>query len=144
MPPLLWPPHEDDAVFQRLAPAEQTWAHRVWTLLARYRARVAQPPSSSEAETLADVLQALRKLDLQGAIPASRQDLVDSLRALRIRRYPHESLLDDIWALRRHITAYDATYVALARQLDATLVTNNEADFAGYPGLRVDNWVGRA
>jgi predicted nucleic acid-binding protein len=22
-----------------------------------------------------------------------------------------------------------------------TLVTNNEADFAGYPGLRVENWV---
>jgi hypothetical protein len=62
MPPLLWPPHEDDAVFQRLAPAEQTWAHRVWTLLARYRARVAQPPSSSEAETLADVLQAARRV----------------------------------------------------------------------------------
>jgi hypothetical protein len=22
------------------------------------------------------------------------------------------------------------------------LITNNEADFAGYPGLRVENWVG--
>jgi predicted nucleic acid-binding protein len=84
-----------------------------------------------------EVLQALRKLDLQGAIPASRQDLVDSLRALRIRRYPHESLLDDIWALRRHITAYDATYVALARQLDATLVTR-DARLARAPGLEIE------
>jgi tRNA(fMet)-specific endonuclease VapC len=25
--------------------------------------------------------------------------------------------------------------------LDLTLVTNNEADFAGYPGLRLENWV---
>jgi tRNA(fMet)-specific endonuclease VapC len=31
-----------------------------------------------------------------------------------------------------------------ALALDATLVTNNEADFADYPGLRVDNWVSRA
>lgn len=73
-----------------------------------------------------EVLQALRKLDLQGAIPASRDDLTDSLRALRIRRYPHASLLDEIWALRRNLTAYDATYVALARQLNAALVTRDD------------------
>lgn len=73
-----------------------------------------------------EVLQALRRLDLQGAIPASRGDLTDSLRALRIRRYPHASLLEEIWSLRRNLTAYDATYIALARQLDATLVTRDE------------------
>ena len=73
-----------------------------------------------------EVLQALRKLDLQGAIPASRDDLTDSLRALRIRRYPHASLLDEIWALRRNLTACDATYVALARQLNAALVTRDD------------------
>lgn len=72
-----------------------------------------------------EVLQALRKLDLQGVIPQSRRDLVNSLRALRIRRYPHASLLDDIWALRRRVTAYDAAYVTLARLLDATLVTRD-------------------
>ena len=73
-----------------------------------------------------EVLQALRRLDLQGAIPASRDDLTDSLRALRIRRYPHGSLLEEIWSLRRNLTAYDATYIALARQLDATLVTRDD------------------
>jgi predicted nucleic acid-binding protein len=72
-----------------------------------------------------EVLQALRKLDLQGAIPASRFELIDTLRALRIRRYPHASLLDAMWSLRRNVTAYDAAYVALARQLDATLVTRD-------------------
>jgi tRNA(fMet)-specific endonuclease VapC len=25
--------------------------------------------------------------------------------------------------------------------LGVTLVTHNEADFVGYPGLKVDNWV---
>jgi predicted nucleic acid-binding protein len=72
-----------------------------------------------------EVLQALRKLDLQGAIPASRFELIDTLRALRIRRYPHASLLAAMWSLRRNVTAYDAAYVALARQLDATLVTRD-------------------
>ena len=84
-----------------------------------------------------EVLQALRKLDLQGAIPPSRQDLVDSLRALRIRRYPHASLLDDIWTLRRQVTAYDAAYVALARRLDAALVTR-DGRLARAPGLGVE------
>lgn len=83
-----------------------------------------------------EVLQALRKLDLQGAIPASRDDLTDSLRALRIRRYPHASLLDEIWALRRNLTAYDATYVALARQLNAALVTRDDR-LARSPGLGI-------
>jgi predicted nucleic acid-binding protein len=83
-----------------------------------------------------EVLQALRKLDLQGAIPASRDDLTDSLRALRIRRYPHASLLEEIWALRRNLTAYDATYVALARQLNAALVTRDNR-LARSPGLGI-------
>lgn len=84
-----------------------------------------------------EVLQALRKLDLKGAIPASRNNLVESLRALRIRRYPHASLLDGIWALRRHITAYDAAYVVLARQLGATLITR-DARLAAAPGLGIE------
>lgn len=83
-----------------------------------------------------EVLQALRKLDLQGAIPASRSDLTDSLRALRIRRYPHTSLLEEIWALRRNLTACDAAYIALTRQLDAALVTRDDR-LARAPGLGI-------
>ncbi len=37
--------------------------------------------------------------------------------------------------------ALDKLIAAHAIALDVTLVTNNEIDFAGYPGLRVDNWV---
>lgn len=85
-----------------------------------------------------EVLQALRRLsfDLGGVIPSSRGDLIESLRALRIRRYPHDILLDDIWALRHNVSAYDAAYVALARQLDATLVTR-DARLAAAPGLGI-------
>lgn len=38
--------------------------------------------------------------------------------------------------------ALDKLIASHAVALDVILVTNNEADFAGYPGLRVENWVG--
>ena len=44
-------------------------------------------------------------------------------------------------ARERKRDALDKLIAAHAIALDATLVTNNEADFAGYPGLRVENWV---
>jgi tRNA(fMet)-specific endonuclease VapC len=37
--------------------------------------------------------------------------------------------------------ALDKLIAAHAVALDAILVTNTEADFAGYPGLRVENWA---
>lgn len=37
--------------------------------------------------------------------------------------------------------ALDKLIAAHAVSLDVTLVTNNSADFAGYPGLRSENWV---
>lgn len=38
--------------------------------------------------------------------------------------------------------ALDKLIAAHAIALDITLVSNNEADFAAYPGIRVENWVG--
>jgi len=83
-----------------------------------------------------EVLQALRRLDQDGAIPPSRMQMVELLQALRIRRFRHHSLLDGIWSLRKNLTAYDAAYVALARLLGGTLVTRDEK-LAGAPGLDV-------
>ena len=83
-----------------------------------------------------EVLQALRRLDQDGAIPPSRTQMVELLQALRIRRFRHHSLLDGIWSLRKNLTAYDAAYVALARLLGGTLVTRDEK-LAGAPGLDV-------
>lgn len=37
--------------------------------------------------------------------------------------------------------AIDRLIAAHAASLDLILVTNNEADFRDYPGLRVENWV---
>ena len=41
----------------------------------------------------------------------------------------------------RRRDALDRLIAAHALDLQVVLVTNNEADFAGYPGLRVENWV---
>lgn len=41
----------------------------------------------------------------------------------------------------RRRNAMDRLIAAHALSLNATLVTNNEADFKDYPGLKVENWV---
>ena len=41
----------------------------------------------------------------------------------------------------RNRDALDKLIASHAIALDATLVTNNEADFVNYPGLVVENWV---
>ena len=50
---------------------------------------------------------------------------ISFLRAFPLHRHPHEPLLDRVWALRQNVTAYDATYVALAELLDAPLITRD-------------------
>jgi predicted nucleic acid-binding protein len=85
-----------------------------------------------------EVLHTLRKLEAQRAIPPQRRaTVVDDFRSLRIRRYRHAPLWDDIWKLRSNLTAYDGCYVSLARQLAATLVTRDER-LARVPGLGID------
>ena len=41
----------------------------------------------------------------------------------------------------RRRNAFDRLIAAHAIATNAVLVTNNEADFDGYPGLTVENWV---
>lgn len=85
-----------------------------------------------------EVLHTLRKLDAMGAIPASRRGRVlADFRALPIRRFRHAVLWQDVWQLRRNLSAYDACYIALARQLEATLVTRDER-LARAPGIAID------
>lgn len=113
-------------------------------LLARFRPQPLEdllwaPDTILTAPELLDVevLNALRKLDQDGAIPASRrEDLPATLRGLRIRKYRHNTLLSGIWALRKNLTSYDAAYIMLARLLRAPLVTRN-ARLARATGLQV-------
>ena len=85
-----------------------------------------------------EVLHTLRKLESTKAIPANRRvHILDDFRSLPIRRFRHAALWQDIWRLRRNLTAYDACYVSLARQLEATLVTRDER-IARSPDLGID------
>lgn len=73
-----------------------------------------------------EIAQVIRRYAAKGDIDGERgrvalADLAD----LPMRRYPHDFLLPRIWDLRNNLTAYDATYVALAEVLDAPLVTRD-------------------
>ena len=48
---------------------------------------------------------------------------LDDLAALPLQRVSHLPLLGRVWKLRDNLSAYDASYVALAEALDAVLLT---------------------
>jgi predicted nucleic acid-binding protein len=85
-----------------------------------------------------EILSGLRKQVRIGALSPDRAlEGIDQLKLLKIRRIPHEPLLDRIWALRDNLTAPDATYVALAEAIDAPLLTT-DARLARAPGSRCE------
>ncbi|MGI8730651.1 MAG: type II toxin-antitoxin system VapC family toxin [Solirubrobacteraceae bacterium] len=82
-----------------------------------------------------ELLHALRRLVAREELSRERaQDARADFADLLIVRHPHAPLADRIWALRENLTAYDATYVALAEALEAPLVTC-DARLAGAPGV---------
>lgn len=83
-----------------------------------------------------EVTSAVRSLVIRGRLADTdaRACLAD-LRELPVVRYPHAFLLDRVWELRGNLTAYDATYVALAEALEAPLLTGDRA-LADAPGIR--------
>jgi predicted nucleic acid-binding protein len=71
-----------------------------------------------------EILHALRRMTMTGELSEERAaDARTDFAELSLTRYPHQPLSDRIWALRHNLTAYDATFVALAETLDAPLVT---------------------
>lgn len=60
---------------------------------------------------------------------------LDAFRRLGMTRYPVFSLLDRVWELRDNLSAYDASYVALAELLDCNLLTA-DARLSRAPGIR--------
>jgi predicted nucleic acid-binding protein len=73
-----------------------------------------------------EVAQVVRRYAAIGQIePARGRTALNDLFDLPLYRYPHDVLLPRVWELRHNLTAYDATYVALAEALYAPLLTRD-------------------
>lgn len=98
--------------------------------------RLFAPSQTLHAPHLLDVevAQVVRRYAANREIDAGRGRMaIADLADFPLRRYPHDFLLPRIWDLRNNLTAYDATYVALAEVLDAPLLTRDKR-LAASPG----------
>ena len=76
-----------------------------------------------------------RKVAARQLDAASGWRALDAWRRLGLTRYPTFTLLHRVWELRDNLSAYDASYVALAEQLDCPLLTA-DARLSRSPGVR--------
>lgn len=84
-----------------------------------------------------EIAHVLRRHVLHDIVGAGRAEACLTLwRQLDIERHPHEHLLERIWCWRANLTAYDATYVALAEVLGQPLVTADRR-LSAAPGITV-------
>lgn len=85
-------------------------------------ARDASVPDLADVETVS----VLRKRWLAGELTDRRfRSAIDDLLALPLTRFPTGPLMIRAYELRANITAYDASYIALAEGLACTLVTGD-------------------
>ena len=85
-----------------------------------------------------EVLQVFRRLILNKVVSEERATIArDDLLNLPMEQYPHLPLLARIWELRHNVSAYDATYVALAELLECPLLTLDERLMTA-PGIRAE------
>ena len=110
----------------------------VAALLNAGPARTALSDEAVHAPHLIDpeVAQALRRLVLRRSLGADDGwAALDSWRRLGIVRHSVGGLLERVWELRENVSAYDASYLALAEALDCSLLTA-DARLGRAPGLR--------
>jgi predicted nucleic acid-binding protein len=75
----------------------------------------------------AETLQVLRSRVRQGSLPLHlAEEAILDLQAMPLERVDVTPLLNRVWQLRENLTAYDATFVAVAEAFDAVLVTADE------------------
>jgi predicted nucleic acid-binding protein len=84
-------------------------------------------PEIVEPETL----NALRRLVSSRRLSEDRgAEAVADLGAVRLVRHPHTPLRERVWELRHELTAYDASYLALAEALEDPLLLTGDAGLA--------------
>ena len=82
-----------------------------------------------------EVPNALRRAVVRGALTDVEAGVaMDGFIRLSLTRYPADWLRPRMWALRHDLSAYDATYVALAELMTAPLLTTDRR-LARAPGL---------
>lgn len=85
-----------------------------------------------------EVLSALRGLERRGLVGESDASKARArLARTRIIRCSHGPILRRAWELRNNLSIYDASYVALAESLGATLVTKDHK-LTRAPGIRCE------
>jgi predicted nucleic acid-binding protein len=84
-----------------------------------------------------EVTHVLRGLVLRRALTDEQAAVaMGGFAELAIMRYPADWLRPRMWALRQNLSAYDATYVALAEMIAATSLVTTDARLASAPGVR--------
>ena len=84
----------------------------------------------------AEVISVLRRHVIAGLLASDvAHQALNVWRRLGLIRYAAAPLMERVWELRSAVTAYDAMYVALAENLDCTLVTA-DARLSGANGTR--------
>ena len=98
------------------------------------RAYLSNEPFACPDLADSELVHALRTRVRRGDIAATDAErAIETWTRLGIHRVRIVGLLDRIWELRDNLSAYDATYVAVAEALDAPLLTA-DARLARAPG----------
>lgn len=100
------------------------------------RAYLSNEPFACPDLADSELVHALRTRVRRGDIEApDAERAIAAWARLGVHRVRIVGMLDRIWELRDNLSAYDATYVAVAEALDAPLLTA-DARLAGAPGPR--------
>ena len=116
-----------------------------WSKLERQFSQLQFGDALMSAIVLAELRAGIEKTATRDADERALNALMEELKVMPF----DEAAATSYGVLRalvpsRQRNSLDRLIAAHALSLDATLVTNNEADFQVYPGLRIENWASTA